>query len=108
MPEYRNPFQEILSGVPAPLTYDDVAEWWDNSEWSMSTYPPSSWFAYAEQEGLDLEDLQNDADNHESGVAELHANLETCPDCGNGHDRRPCIESAAICGCCTAIEEAGA
>lgn len=55
------------------LTYDDVAEWWENSEWYMSTYPPSAWHAYAEQEGLTLEELAADAAKHEDGVAELHA-----------------------------------
>jgi hypothetical protein len=27
------------------VSYDEVAEWWDNSEYSFSTYPPSDWHA---------------------------------------------------------------
>jgi len=76
MPEYRNPFQEILSAVPATATYDEVAEWWDNSEWSMSTYPPSAWHAYAEQEGLSIEDLTDNPAQYEDAVAELYENTD--------------------------------
>jgi hypothetical protein len=87
------------------ILYVEVEEWWENSEWSMSNYPPSSWHAYCVQEGMDLDSLQHNPEEHEEGVAELHANLEICPDCGEGHDRRPCIESAAMCDCCAAIEK---
>jgi hypothetical protein len=62
------------------ITYEEVEEWWDNSEWHMSTYPPSSWLAYAEQEGLDIEELAADAAKHEAGVAELHAATDNTND----------------------------
>lgn len=54
------------------ISYDDVAEWWENSEWNMSTYPPSAWYAYAEAEGLTLEELADNAEHLEAYVAELH------------------------------------
>lgn len=53
------------------ITYDQVAEWWDNSEYSMSTYPPSAWLAYCEQEGIDIDELQEKPATLEAGVAEL-------------------------------------
>lgn len=55
------------------ITYDEVSEWWDNSEWNMSTYPPSAWFAYCEQEGIDIDELRDDPAQFEDGVAELYA-----------------------------------
>lgn len=53
------------------ITYDEVAEWWDNSEWFMSTYPPSAWFDYAEREGLDIDDIKDNPAKYEDGVAEM-------------------------------------
>lgn len=73
MPEYRNPFQEILSGLPAVATYDEVVEWWEGGDWNMSDYPPSAWHDYAEKEGLSIEDLTANPAQHEAGVEELHS-----------------------------------
>jgi hypothetical protein len=58
------------------ITYDDVAEWWENSEWNMSTYPPSAWHDYAVQEGLSLEELSDNAEHLEAYVGELYENSE--------------------------------
>jgi hypothetical protein len=60
----------------ATISYDDVAEWWENSSWNMSTYPPSAWHKYAEREGLTLEDVIEDAVTIEAGVAEMVADDE--------------------------------
>lgn len=53
-------------------TYDEIAEWWDNSEYSFSDYPPSAWFNYAEAEDLEIGDITSNPSEHEPGVAELH------------------------------------
>lgn len=55
------------------ITYDEVAHWWENSEWNMSTYPPSAWFNYCESVGLSIDELQADPGAYESEVADLHS-----------------------------------
>lgn len=55
------------------ITYEEVADWWEGTIYNLSTFPPSAWFNYAEQEGLDIEDLRENADEYEDGVEELHA-----------------------------------
>jgi len=70
---YINPFREILSAIPEgggseiaqanvpteeSVTYDEVSEWWDNSKWAMSTYPPSDWHAVMCLKGWDMSDLK--------------------------------------------------
>jgi len=55
------------------ISYDEVADWWETSEWNMSDYPPSAWFNYCEQEGIDIEELRENPAKLEDGVAELHA-----------------------------------
>lgn len=52
-------------------TYDEVVEWWENSDWNMSTYPPSAWHAYCESVGLSIDDLTADPGIYESEVADL-------------------------------------
>lgn len=54
------------------ITYDEVAEWWENSDWYMSTYPPSAWFNYAEREGMGIDELRDNAEKLEDAVAELY------------------------------------
>jgi len=53
------------------ITYDEVQQWWDDSEWFMSTYPPSAWHKYMVREGLTLEDLEDNAAKIEDGVEEM-------------------------------------
>lgn len=53
------------------ITYDEVAAWWEGSAWNMSTYPPSAWLAYCEQEGIDIDELRDNPAKIEDGVAEL-------------------------------------
>jgi hypothetical protein len=54
------------------ISYDDVAEWWENSDYNMSTYPPSAWHAYCVAVGIDIDGLRDDPERFEDGVAELH------------------------------------
>lgn len=55
------------------ITYEEVAEWWEDSEWNMSTFPPSSWHAYAIAEGLTIEELTENPRAHEAGVEAIHS-----------------------------------
>jgi hypothetical protein len=54
------------------ITYDEVSQWWDNGEYYMSDYPPSAWHNYLAQEGITLDELEEDPAKFEAGVAELH------------------------------------
>ena len=91
----------------AGIEYDDVVDWWENSAWKFSTMPPSSWWAYCEREGIDIDELSANPFTYEPEVAELHARMIGCPDCGNPHDMEPCKATAAMCDCCDAIRKAG-
>ena len=57
-------------GILVP-SYDDVQEWWDNSEYSFSTYPPSAWHAYMEREGIGMTKLLANPASVEAGVEEM-------------------------------------
>lgn len=54
-------------------TYDQVQQWWDNSEWFMSTYPPSAWHNYCVAEGISIAQLRANPAKYEDGVEELHS-----------------------------------
>ena len=54
-------------------TYDEVAEWWETSEWFMSTYPPSAWHKVCEAQGYSVEDLEERATEIE---AEVEASID--------------------------------
>lgn len=73
------------------ITYDEVAEWWENSEWYMSTYPPSTWHEFCEAQGYTLEDLQDRASEIEAMI-EAHQNEDdgrTC-ECEWAEHEREC------------------
>lgn len=53
------------------ITYDEVSEWWDNSKWNMSDYPPSAWHAYCELHGITISQLRYDPAMYEHGVGQL-------------------------------------
>ena len=55
------------------ITYDEVAEWWEGSIYDMSTYPPSAWFNYCEQEGIEIDELRENPEKFEDAVEEMHA-----------------------------------
>jgi hypothetical protein len=80
-------------------TYDEVANWWDNSEYHMSTYPPSAWHAYCEKVGLSIEELTADPGAYESEVEELHeaGDGRKC-ECEWAEHERGCKDPAAELG----------
>jgi hypothetical protein len=57
-------------GILVP-TYDEVSEWWDNSDYAFSTYPPSAWHKYMEREGIGMTKLLANPAKVEEGVEEM-------------------------------------
>lgn len=57
-------------GILVP-SYEEVQQWWDNSDYYMSTYPPSAWLKYLEREGLGMSALVDNPGKIEDGVAEM-------------------------------------
>jgi hypothetical protein len=57
-------------GILVP-SYDEVQEWWDNSEYGFSTYPPSAWHEYMEREGIGMTQLLANPAKIQDGVEEM-------------------------------------
>ena len=74
--------------MPEAATYDEVAEWWETSEWNMSTYPPSAWHAYCELHGISIAKLRSNPAALEDGVQELYSEGDgrTCDCQWAGHE----------------------
>lgn len=78
------------------ITYDQVAEWWENSDWNMSTYPPSTWHEYCVLEGIDLDELMANPAKHEADIEELQSagDNRTC-ECEWAEHEKGCSDASA-------------
>jgi hypothetical protein len=91
---------EATVGVPVgfptrqALEDDDAAELLTNAI-TTQVDMNAAVTAVTEREITEVEDAEDDE------------KLPTCPECGNGHDPRPCARVGAACDCCRAMFDKG-
>lgn len=80
-------------GILVP-THEEVEEWWNDSDYYMSTYPPSAWLKYMEREGIGMTKLLADPAKVEAGVEEMQMEGDgrTC-ECQWSHHEKGCTWS---------------